>query len=143
LREAVDHYRGCGRPLWLAAGAEDLAVAVARRYPDEAQALLAEAIQLYEACGARRDAERVGTRLRGAGVTRPRTRRRPQTGWASLSVAERDVVLLAAEGMTNRAIAERLYISPHTVTTHLKHVFIKLDVHSRVELTRVALQQQS
>jgi DNA-binding CsgD family transcriptional regulator len=43
---------------------------------------------------------------------------------------------LVVEGLTNRAIAERLFISPHTVATHLKHIFLKLDIHSRMELVR-------
>jgi DNA-binding CsgD family transcriptional regulator len=42
--------------------------------------------------------------------------------------------LLAAEGLTNGAVARRLYISPHTVNTHLRHVFAKLGGPNRVGL---------
>jgi DNA-binding CsgD family transcriptional regulator len=42
--------------------------------------------------------------------------------------------------MTNRSIAERLTLSPHTVDAHLKHVYTKLDIHSRVELTLLAMR---
>jgi DNA-binding CsgD family transcriptional regulator len=40
--------------------------------------------------------------------------------------------------LSNREVAERLFVSPHTVNSHLRHVFGKLDVNSRVELTRLA-----
>ena len=57
--------------------------------------------------------------------------------WAALSDAESAVARLAAEGKTNREIAEKLFISPHTVNTHLRHIFEKLDINSRVTLTRI------
>jgi DNA-binding CsgD family transcriptional regulator len=44
--------------------------------------------------------------------------------------------------MTNRNIAEYLTLSPHTVDAHVKHIYIKLDIHSRVELTVLALQHR-
>jgi DNA-binding CsgD family transcriptional regulator len=46
-----------------------------------------------------------------------------------------------ARGATNREVAERLYLSPFTVNSHLKHVFIKLGIRSRVELTRLAAER--
>jgi DNA-binding CsgD family transcriptional regulator len=61
-------------------------------------------------------------------------------GWASLTDAELRVVAGVARGMTNRRIAEELYLSRHTVDAHLKHVYLKLGIHSRVELTVLALQ---
>lgn len=59
--------------------------------------------------------------------------------WARLTSAELRVARLVAQGLTNRAVASRLAISPHTVDTHLRHVFGKLDVRGRVELTRHAM----
>jgi DNA-binding CsgD family transcriptional regulator len=61
-------------------------------------------------------------------------RHRPAGGWESLTATERAVSLLVAEGLTNGAVARRLYISPHTVNTHLRHVFAKLGVPNRVAL---------
>ncbi len=61
-------------------------------------------------------------------------------GWASLTGAELRVVARLARGMTNRVIAEELHLSRHTVDAHLKHVYLKLDIHSRVELTVLAMQ---
>jgi DNA-binding CsgD family transcriptional regulator len=63
-------------------------------------------------------------------------------GWASLTDAELRVISCVAGGMTNRSIAEELHLSRHTVDAHLKHVYLKLDIHSRVELTVLALQHR-
>jgi len=57
-------------------------------------------------------------------------RPRPAVGRPSLTDAERPVLGLAAEGLTNREIADRLFLSRYTVETHLKHVFAKLGVRS-------------
>ncbi|HET7799765.1 MAG TPA: LuxR C-terminal-related transcriptional regulator, partial [Humibacillus xanthopallidus] len=103
---------------------------------DEAVALLAEALERFERAGAEAWAVRVRARMRdlGAHPGSRGSRHRPATGWQSLSATERAVSALVAEGMTNGAIARRLYISPHTVNTHLRHVFAKLGVSNRVEL---------
>jgi DNA-binding CsgD family transcriptional regulator len=61
-------------------------------------------------------------------------------GWTSLTDAELRVVSYVAGGTTNRSIAEELHISRHTVDAHLKHVYLKLGIHSRVELTVLAMQ---
>ena len=63
-------------------------------------------------------------------------------GWASLTAAELRVASCVAGGMTNRSIAQELHLSRHTVDAHLKHVYLKLDIHSRVELTVLALQHR-
>jgi DNA-binding CsgD family transcriptional regulator len=63
------------------------------------------------------------------------------SGWDLLSESERTIAGLVAEGMTNREVAERLFLSPHTVTFHLRKVFRKLGIDSRVELTRIALER--
>jgi DNA-binding CsgD family transcriptional regulator len=61
-----------------------------------------------------------------------------QQGWAGLTASEISVAQLVAEGLTNREVAERLFVSPHTVNSHLRHVFTKLRINSRVELARLA-----
>ncbi len=61
-------------------------------------------------------------------------RRRPMVGWASLTPAERDVVRLVAEGHTNAAIGQRLFVSVNTVKKHLSHVYAKVDVDGRADL---------
>ncbi len=65
-------------------------------------------------------------------------RKRPSSGWASLTPAELDVVRLVGEGLPNKEIAARLFISPRTVQAHLTHVYTKLDVGSRVQLAKEA-----
>ena len=65
-------------------------------------------------------------------------RKRPPGGWASLTPTESRVVELVAEGLTNPEIGERMFISRATVKTHLAHIFPKLDVHSRSELSAQA-----
>ena len=58
-----------------------------------------------------------------------------------LSKREREVLALIAEGLTTSQIADRLYVSPHTVQTHRDHVMTKLDLHSRVALTKYAIRK--
>jgi DNA-binding CsgD family transcriptional regulator len=106
---------------------------------DESVALLKEALQRHEQAGANAWAGRVRAQLRALGV-HPGTRgdrHRPTSGWGSLTTTEKAVARLVAEGLTNGAVARQLYISPHTVNTHLRHVFAKLDVPNRVALAAV------
>jgi predicted ATPase/DNA-binding CsgD family transcriptional regulator len=65
-------------------------------------------------------------------------RKRPATGWASLTPAELQVVRLVSEGLRNDAIAQRLFIAPGTVKVHLSHIFAKLAVTTRAELAAQA-----
>lgn len=65
-------------------------------------------------------------------------RKRPSTGWGSLTPMELDVVRLVQEGLGNKDIGARLFISPRTVQTHLTHVYAKLGVTSRVQLAQQA-----
>jgi DNA-binding CsgD family transcriptional regulator len=64
----------------------------------------------------------------------------PETDWDCLSESERTVADLVVQGMTNREAAARLFLSPHTVSFHLRKVYRKLGVGSRVELTRRYLE---
>jgi DNA-binding CsgD family transcriptional regulator len=140
LREALALYERSPRMLARPIAADDLADALLEReQTDEAIALLRRAAAEFSALGARRDVDRVRAKLRTLGVrTRTSTAAtRPPTGWDALTPAEQNVARLAAEALTNRQIAERLFLSPHTVTTHLRHVFAKLAIRSRVELVRL------
>ena len=75
-----------------------------------------------------------------ASVPAPSARAVTRDLWSTLTGAETRVAELVASGMTNREIAKTLVISPHTVDAHLKHVYTKLDIHSRVELTVLTMQ---
>ena len=62
-------------------------------------------------------------------------RGRPRSGWGSLTPGERQVVELAAEGLTNPRIAQKLFLSTNTVKTHLLRAYRKLGVNSRRDLS--------
>jgi len=78
---------------------------------------------------------------RGQRVSAGHTGRRSTVrfGWESLSETELEVAQLAAESQTNREIAARLLVSPHTVDSHIRHIYCKLGIQSRVQLTRLVL----
>ncbi|HEX6339789.1 helix-turn-helix transcriptional regulator [Umezawaea sp.] len=98
---------------------------------------LEEEMARYETAGATGDVARVRSELRALGVRRKHWTHaeRSATGWDSLTETERQVTDLVAEGLTNRQIAARMFVSPHTVHAHLGRIFRKLAVNSRVELT--------
>lgn len=77
--------------------------------------------------------EAIGYAQRGRGE-----RKRPASGWGSLTPMENDVVRLVREGLGNKDIGARLFISPRTVQTHLTHVYAKLGIASRVQLVQEA-----
>jgi DNA-binding CsgD family transcriptional regulator len=67
----------------------------------------------------------------------PRSADRQAEGWGSITPSEMRVVRLVTDGLTNRQVANRLFLSRHTVDAHLRNVFAKLGVSSRVELARL------
>ncbi|WP_133053716.1 helix-turn-helix domain-containing protein, partial [Mycolicibacillus trivialis] len=77
--------------------------------------------------------EAVAYALRGRGE-----RGRPAQGWDALTPAECEVVRLVGEGLSNKEVAARLFVSPRTVQTHLTHVYAKLGATSRVQLAQEA-----
>jgi DNA-binding CsgD family transcriptional regulator len=140
LALAVKCFEEGPRPLALASALEDAGKSLAGRGDrEEGVALLGQALELYSHAGASWDAARVRRRLRALGV-----RRRlagtvpPRNGWSGLTESELHVARLVGQGLTNRETAERLFLSQHTVSNHLRHAFAKLDVTSRVELARLA-----
>ena len=68
-------------------------------------------------------------------------RKRPASGWASLTPAERDVARLICEGLANKEVAARLFVSPRTVQAHLSHIYAKLGIASRVQLVQEATRR--
>jgi DNA-binding CsgD family transcriptional regulator len=132
LRRAEEKLRGCARPLEYARAAE-------------AAGLLREAVRVYDELGATRDAARTDAALRRAGVRRGSRggRKRPSTGWESLTPSEQRIASLVAEGLTNPQIAERLFLSRRTVETHVSHALTKLELSSRVQLAAEAARRES
>lgn len=127
---------------WSAASAsEDAGAALGPRDPVAAKVWFDEALSRFEAIGATLDAARVRTRLQCVGRRRGRRVERKVSGWASLTETEQEVARFVAEGMTNRQVAERMYLSRHTIDFHLRAVFRKLVVASRVELARLVLER--
>ena len=133
LLEAARLLSGSPRRLAAAGAHEDAAVVLEGSGEAELAVNLArQALVLYGDCGATSSARRVRLwlRLRGVNLIPGQRRGRPTFGWDAISEAEMRVVELVAEGLTNRRVAERLYLSPYTVDTHLRHVFAKLGLTS-------------
>ena len=141
---AVQAYRGDPRSLVRAAAFEDAGRLLPERAKDEAVGYLDEALRLHSAAGAERDAARVRRLLRDSGAQRAGGRPDPAAAhWPELTASELAVVRLVIRGATDREVAQRLYISAHTVNSHLRHVFAKLGIRSRVELARRAGERQA
>jgi DNA-binding NarL/FixJ family response regulator len=130
-----------------ASAAEDLGVLYGSQGDrDQAIRHLKEALGGYRQVGADRDQARIRRRLRQLGIRRRHwatTPARPVTGWDSLTDTEQAVARLVAEGLNNSQVAGRMYISTHTVAHHLRQAFRKLSIASRVELTRIVIEQAS
>ena len=126
-----------------ASAAEDLGHLLAST-AEQADAVvqLDSALAGYGQTGAGRDVARVRRRLRQLGVRR-RSRAsagRPVSGWTGLTPAEQATSNLVAQGLSNQQVAEQMYVSAHTVAYHLRNVFRKLGISSRVELARVVAE---
>ena len=137
MRASIEHSPCWQSPVARAEVLEDAAGVLSETARHEAVSSLDNALALYVAAGAERDAARVRGQLRELGVRRRVVKRPTPSGttvWAGLTQSELAVVRLVAEGATNRQAAERLYVSPHTVHSHLRHAFTKLGIRSRVEL---------
>ena len=97
----------------------------------EANAALMPALEGFTQLGADGWAERARSELAATGAT---IRRPAPPAHSELTPQERTVAQLVATGLTNREIAERLFVTTNTVETHLRHIFQKLDVRSRTQL---------
>lgn len=139
LAKAAAALAHSARPVLHAGALEDVGQAMARGGAHRAATeRLGQAFEIYTAHCCSADARRVAKALSGLGVHRRVVRRREQTGWESLTSAELRVLELVADGATNREVAHRLDVSPHTVNTHVRNIFTKLGIHSRTELASLA-----
>lgn len=110
-----------------------------RRRPGAARAPLHEALEAFEALEATSWASRARSELRAAGGAVPAKSSAPsgRTAVRELTPQQEQIARLVAGGATNREIAAQLFLSPRTVDHHLRNVFARLGVRSRVELARV------
>jgi len=132
LREAVDDLARGDAPLERARALADLGAMLRRgNRRSEARELLREVLDVAHRSGARPLAEYAETELRATGA---RPRRMLLEGLDSLTASERRVAELASEGLTNREIAQTLFITARTVEGHLTSVFRKLRLDSRDQL---------
>ena len=146
LEASVATTRAGARPYDLARALEAAAALLGRGGTTaKAIAHLRESVEIFEGLGATRDAARADASLRALGAPRGRRSRRgrPKTGWESLTPTESSVVQLVAEGLRNRDVANRLFMSRRTVETHLTHIFGKLGITSRTELVAISARSTS
>ena len=128
-----------------ACAAEDLGVLhAAQSDRDQAIHHLTLAIGGYQLTGAAAGMARIRRRLRELGVRRrywTQSAGRPVTGWQSLTDTELVASELVAQGLNNQQVADQMYISVHTVAFHMRQIFRKLNIGSRLELARIVMQQ--
>ncbi|MGW4466612.1 LuxR C-terminal-related transcriptional regulator [Micromonospora sp. NPDC004704] len=137
LRQAVARLRATTARPALADALLDLA-----RLPGvpsaEAGAAAQESAGLYGRIGATGDQERAQRQLRALGATEQRSRdTRPRAGLDALTQSEVRVAALLAAGATKQQAAARLFVSFHTVDTHLRAIYAKLGIRTRLELARI------
>ena len=102
----------------------------------DAREHLRRALEVFDDVGALPWAERAGQELRASGET---ARKRDVTTTESLTPQERQTAVLVSQGLTNREVAARLFLSPRTIEYHLSHAYQKLGVRSRSELAQLSL----
>jgi len=141
LRAGIEVLQRSPRPLLRAGGFEDLGFALLR-HDSRAQgaALLDRAWDLYHKAGAYGPMTALQDGMRRAGFRRTQwvpAARRPVSGWEALTPAELKVARLIAVGYSNRIASKELGITVNTISSHLRSIFAKLDIRSRVQLTNI------
>lgn len=102
-------------------------------------AALRSALQRFVQIGSQGDIERIRAFMEEHGTpvtSAPRQGRAATAGWEALTETERSIAHLVSDGLTNRQVARRVSLSPHTVNYHLRAIFRKLGIGSRVEVAR-------
>ncbi len=135
LSESVEVLDGSPARLETAEAMVELGTAlVDRQDMDEARGVLVQGANLASLCRAHRLVEVAGSQLRAAGA---RPRRLGSTGVDSLTPAELRAVHMAAANVTNRAIADELFVNVKTIEGHLSRAYRKLGITSRFDLAEV------
>jgi len=135
LKEATEVLEGTRARLQYAEALLEHGAALRRKnFRKDAREPLREALELAHRCGATSLEERARTELAATGA---RPRKAVFSGVESLTPSELRVARMAAEGRTNREIAQALTVTAKTVETHMRHVFQKLDLAKRTELAGV------
>ncbi len=143
IEAAAAELAGAGRLTAEAFAREELACAAAAGGDrDRASAALEAALAGYRRMGAVPDRDRALGRLRALGLRRGSREAHRDTdfGWASLTVTETRIAGLVRDGLTNREIGIRLFVSPRTVQTHVSHILQKTGLRSRVEIARAVAE---
>ena len=141
IGDAAARLAGTGRLTAEAFAREELACAAAAAGDrDGAAAALEAALAGYQRLGAVPDRDRALARTRALGIRRGsrKPHRDADFGWASLTTTENRIAALVHDGLTNREIGTRLFVSPRTVQTHVSHILQKTGLRSRVEIARSA-----
>jgi DNA-binding NarL/FixJ family response regulator len=137
LREAVEVLEGSEAQLEYAHALIDLGAALRRANQRvEARQRLRQGVDLAGSMGAFGLAERANEEIAATGA---RPRKVLQTGLDALTASERRVSQLAAEGMSNKEIAQTLFVTIKTVEVHLSHAYRKLEISSRRQLDEALL----
>jgi DNA-binding CsgD family transcriptional regulator len=137
LREAVEVLADSEARLERARALVALGAALRRaKQRTEARERLREGVDLARRVGAFRLAERANEEIAATGAKRRKVLR---TGLDALTASERRVAQLAAEGMTNKEIAQTLFVTIKTVEVHLSHAYRKLEINSRAQLDKALL----
>jgi DNA-binding CsgD family transcriptional regulator len=137
LREAVEVLAGSEARLEHARALVDLGATLRRaNRRTEARERLREGVDLARRVGAFGLAERANDEIAATGA---RPRKVLQTGLDALTASERRVAQLAADGMSNKEIAQTLFVTIKTVEVHLSHAYRKLEISSRAQLHKALL----
>lgn len=138
---AADDLARAGRLTAEAFAREELACAAAASGDrNRAEAALDAALDGYQRMAAVPDRDRALARMRALGIRRSsrEPRRDASHGWAALTATEVRIAALVREGLTNREIGARLFVSPRTVQSHVSHILQKTGLRSRVEIALLA-----
>lgn len=139
---AVEALRASGRPFAFASACLEAALLLhAAGYDDRSRAVLRESADAFHGLRATPWLAYAGQRMAHLAAAPPAPPRPVVApGWELLTPAERDIAVLVAKGMSNPQIGAALFVSPRTVQTHTSHIYAKLRISSRVQLSALLHQ---